>query len=171
MINKIKIFAVVITVIFMFSACTVQEKMNPMIFTERITKLMNEEISIGESFSKNGRYIIFFSDKSGNNYICELLTDNSENIKKVCLASNNTSKAESFKYLFERIIMIYAPSENSAEIISNLFNKKWNYHTTQWYSYSGIISDEGLFASIENKMLSTQSDAELTLKQSDIIRP
>ncbi len=168
---KLKILVTALTVMIALSACTVQEKMNPIIFTERFSAVMNDEITIEESFSDNGRFIVFFSSKNGDRYVCELLTDNSDNIKKVCLASNNANKAESFDYIFRKILNVYAPNENTEEIIPNLFKNKWNFYTSQWYRYSCIKSDENIFASIESVKLSTQSDAELTLKQSDIIYP
>ncbi len=168
---KIKLILLFFCLTVILCACTVQEKMNPIIFTERFSEQMNDEIIIEESFSDNGRYIIFFSDKSGEKYVCELLADNYDNIKKVCLAGNNTSKAESFEYFFEKTLKVYAPNENITEIIPNLFKNKWNYHSSQWYRYACVISEEGLFASIENIKLSTESDAQLTLKQSDIIYP
>lgn len=168
---KIKLILLFFVLTVILCSCTVQEKMNPIIFTERFSELMNDEIIIEESFSDNGRYIIFFSNISGEKYVCELSTDNSDNIKKICLASNNTSKAESFEYFFEKILKVYAPNENVTEIIPNLFKNKWNYHSSQWYRYTGVVSDEGLFASIENIKLSTESDAQLTLKQSDITYP
>ncbi len=169
--NKIRILSIMSTLMFVFYGCTVQEKMNPMIFTDRFSTLMNNEITIDESFTESGRHIIFFSDKSGEEYVCEMLTDKSDNIKKICLASNSASKAESFEYIFEKVLKVYAPNEITSEIIPVLFKKKWNYHTSQWYRYAGVISDEGIFASIENLKLSTQSDAQMTLKQSDIIHP
>lgn len=169
--SKIKIFIAVITVMFMLCACTVQEKMNPMMFAERFLSVMNNEIFIEESFKDNGRYIMFFSDKSGEQFVCELLTDNSDTIKKICLVSNNTNKTESFEYFFGKIVNVYAPNEIPSEIIPVLFKNKWNYHSSQWYRYACVISDEGIFASIENIKLSTESDAQLTLKQSDITYP
>ena len=129
----IKTSAIVIVVIFLFYGCTVQEKMNPKMFTDRFLSTMNNEITIGEAFSENGRNIIFFCDKSGVEYVCELLTDDFDNIKKICLASNNTNKAESFEYIFGKTVNVYAPNETTEIIIPLLFEKKWNYHTSQWY--------------------------------------
>ncbi len=168
---KIKISVMLLCMIFLFCSCTVQEKMNPMLFIQRFTDTSGNEFSIEESFDDNGRYIIFFCDKNGEKYACELQTDSFGNIKKICLAGNNTSKAEPFEYLFKNVLDVYAPNENPDEIIPDLFKNKWNYHSTQWYDYSCIVSDEGIFASIENKKLATESDARLTLKQSDIIYP
>lgn len=168
---KIIISVMLLNIIFIFCACTVQEKMNPMIFIRHFTDSSGEEFSIEESFDDNGRYIIFFSDKNSEKYVCELETDTFGNIKKICLAGNNTSKAERFEYLFKKVLDVYAPNENPDEIIPDLFKNKWNYVSTQWYDYSYIVSDEGMFASIENKKLATESDARLTLKQSDIIYP
>lgn len=168
---KFRIISLLFLLSFILCSCTVQEKMNPYIFAERFSSLMKEEITIDESFNDKARFIFFFSDKNGENYVCELLTDSSDNIKKLCLTAEGNGKTESFKYIFEKIVKIYAPSENTEEIISVLFDGKWNYHITQWYRYSSVISKNNIFASIENIKHSTESDAELTLNQSDIIYP
>ena len=168
---RIKIISVLTALVLSLCACSVQENMNPLIFLERFAKNAGDEFQINESFDENGRYIVFFSDKSGETYVCELIYDGNQNIKKICLAGNNPSKADVFELLFENVLEVCAPNENKNEIIPNLFEKKWNYYSTQRFNYSYVMTDEGVFASIENISFATESDVLLTLKQSDIIHP
>lgn len=163
-----KILILLFLMIFL-SSCSIQENMNPEIFSDRFYKLIGNEISSENLRYENNREILFFKEKNGTDYIIEFNTDTMDNIKKICLACNDTSKADSMNYYFEKIINIFAPDENTDEIISNLLIDKWNYYSTQWFDYSSAVSDEGIFLSVESKKLSTQSDAELTLKQNDII--
>ena len=151
------------------ASCSVQEKMNTKIFVERFLNAVGDEITADEILFDSGRDILFFADKSGTEYVLEFSSDEQGNIKKICLACTDADKTDMMKYFFEKVINVYAPGENSAEIIPSFFKNKWDYYSSQWYGYYSAVSDEGIFAAIENKKLSTPSDAELTLKQNDII--
>lgn len=164
-----KKISVLLIVLLTLASCSIQEKMNTKIFVERFLNAVGDEITADEILFDSGRDILFFADKNGTEYVMEFRADEQGNIKKICLACTDADKTDLMKYFFEKIISVYAPDENTAEIIPSLFNNKWDYHSTQWYDYSSVISDEGVFASVENKKLSTPSDAELTLKQNDII--
>lgn len=143
--------------------------MNTKIFSERFLNTVGEEITAGEILYDSGRDIMFFADKNGTEYVMEFRADEQGNIKKICLACTDADKTDMMKYFFEKVMGVYAPGENSADIIPFLFNNEWDYHSTRWYDYSSALSDEGVFVSVENRKLSTPSDAELTLKQNDII--
>lgn len=163
-----KIF-VLLVILITLTSCSMQEKMNDNIFLERLSDALGDEISADEILYQNGRSLLFFLDNNGTEYLCEFRNDESNNVKKICLACTDADKTERFKYFFEKIVNVYAPDENTLEIITALFKNNWDYHSSQWYEYSSALTGNGIFASIENKKLSTQSDAELTLKQNDII--
>ena len=156
--------------IIVFSSCTRQENMNTDIFLKRLFETEEFSAVKEEKFNINGNDYVYFNH-SGTNFVCEIKSDESENIKKICLAGNETDKAEIMKNYCRMIINVYAPQENAEEILSNLFNGTWDYHDTVWFRYSSVKSDYGLFFSIENRRYSTETDAELTLKQNDITRP
>ena len=152
--------------IIVLSSCSLQEKMSPDIFIERL--INNSEITIINEFCENEKYVCYFSDKSNSNFIIRIDSDNSRNTKKICLVCTETIKTENFKSMTETVIKIYAPNENTDEIISSLFSEEWNYFDSQWYRYSSAISENGLYFSIESAKLSTETDAEMTLKPNDI---
>lgn len=151
------------------NACSRQEKMNAEIFVERFLESSASSVTTEEKFRYNGKDIVFFKDRSGTEFVIEISSDESGNVKKICLAGNETDKAELMKHYCGLIIGTYASGEDDKAVLSNLFKNKWDYHGTQWYRYSSVISDEGLFFSVENLRYLTESDAELTLKENDII--
>lgn len=151
-----------IFLIVILSSCSMQEKMNPEIFIERLIR--NSEITIKNEFFENEKYVCYFSDKSNCNFIIRIDSDSGRNAKKICLACTETSKTENFKSMTETVIKTFAPNEKIDEILSSLFSEEWNYYNSQWYRYSSAVSEKGLYFSIESVKLSTQTDAEMTLK-------
>ena len=143
--------------------------MNPLIFIEKFSEISGDSIKIDTPFYAENKCVFFFTDENNNEYVCELLTDKANNIKKICLVNDNVNKAESFINFSEIIINIFSPDDKSSLILSELFKNKFDYTDSQWYSYSSVISEKGMFFSTESKKLLTESDAELTLKQNDII--
>lgn len=168
-----KLFCVFSVWILVFlSACSVQEKMNSRIFIQRF-KDNNENITIlnDEVFSEQDRYFCFLKDDKNNNYVLQFATDSDSSIKKICLVCNNASKTDTFKVISETVIKTYAPNEDSQSIVESLFKDGLNYYDTQWYRYSSSIADGTAFFSVENMKISTESDAELTLRTNDITYP
>ncbi len=165
---KKSLILLVICVFTVFNACSRQEKMNTDIFVERFIATAEKSVIAEERFASDGKDVFFFKDIGGTEFVCELSSDEHENVKKICLAGNKTDKAGLMKHYSGLIINTYAPNEDAKAVLSNLFNNKWDYYDTLWYRYSSMKSDEGLFFSIENMRFSTESDAELTLKQNDI---
>lgn len=166
---KKTLIMLIIFALFGFNSCTQQEKMNAEIFVERFMELSDSSVTIEDNFNYDGKNIVFFRDAAGTVFVCELSSDGFGNIKKICLAVNETDKADLMKRYCGLIIAAYAPSEDAEAVLSRLLKNNFDYSNTQWYSYSSVKSDEGLFFCIENLRFSTESDAELTLKQNDII--
>ncbi len=166
--KKTLAFLMFASIIF-FNSCSVQDKMNPLIFIEKFSEISGDSIKNDTPIFTDDKCVFFFTDENDKEYVCELLTDKAKNVKKICLASDNTNKAELFIHFSEIIIKIFSPDDESSLILSKLFKNKWDYTDSQWYSYSSVVSDKGMFFCIESKKLTTESDAELTLKQNDII--
>ncbi len=168
---KKTLILLIVFALSVFNSCSRQEKMNAEIFVERFIELSDSSVTIEDDFNYDGKNILFFRDTAGTVFVCELSSDDFGNIKKICLAVNETDKADLMKRYCGLIIATYAPSEDAEAVLSSLFKNNFDYYNTQWYSYSSVKSDEGLFFSINNFRFSTESDAELTLKQNDIISP
>lgn len=168
---KKRIFLITFLMVFLLSACTVQEKMSARIFISRFNENYPDyRISENEMYHTDNKYFCFFGDEN-NSYAVQLYTDEENNVKKICLVCNNAGKTEGFKSVAEAVIKIYAPSEDAESIINSLVKNELNYHNTQWYRYSFSSVNDTLFFSAENMKLSTETDAELTLKANDITFP
>lgn len=159
-------------VMLVLSSCSVQEKMNPHIFIQRL-KDNYAEINIvnDEILFETENYFCFLIDKSNNKYVLQFETDSDGSIKKICLVAKKAVKTDNFNFVMESIIKTYSPSEDSNKIIDSLFIDDRNYFNTQWYRYSSLITEGNLFFSVENMKISTNTDAELSLKSNDITHP
>ncbi len=167
--------AVVILLMIFLSSCTVQKKMSPWIFIERVEKNdKNIAFDTGNSFYENEDFVCYatYADMSG--FCVEILTDESGNSKKISLACMQTDKTDKFISFSKSVIETYSPDDSADEVIKSLFgNKKINnvfaYHSTQWYDYSAILSENGFYFSVASKKLMPQSEVEFSLKPNDII--
>lgn len=155
------------------TACSVQEKVNPQIFIERIQK-NNKNIAVENSFYEDAAFVCFAVYNGNTDIVFEIETDEQKNAKKISLACSQTDKADDFISCAECIIKTYAPDDDSGQVIKELFsqkeiNGKFNYYETQWYSYSSVLSENGLYFSAEIKKLVPQTEVEFSLKQNDIV--
>lgn len=160
---------------FILTSCSVQEKMSPWIFTERIQKTdKNISIDTDNSYFENGDYVFYASYADDVKFIFEISTDEHGNSDKISLACTQTDKTDEFVLCAMRTIEAYAPDDSADEVMQNLFsnkepNDKCIYYDTQWYSYAAVLSEKGLFFSVESKKLIPQSEVEFSLKQNDIV--
>lgn len=157
---------ILIFLIVMFSGCSLQKKMNYHIFLERLKENYPELTVENDAIYEEEQIIFCFIDYNKKPYALQLEADGEENIKKICLASKD--KTDNFKFVCEAIIKTYAESENSSEVINSLFADERNYYAGRWYNYAFYAVEETIYFSVENLKLSTNTDAELTLKQNDI---
>ena len=166
--KKIKLLFIMIFLL-MLSSCSVQENMSSLIFIQRLEK-QNKAVVIDteDMYIKNDEYIVFAGDENEKPFVLSITVDDADNVKKICLACNNTNKAEDFKIFAENIIKAYSPYDDPTEVLSMLFSEEWSYYDTQWYSYASSTMEDSMFFSVKSKKLSTESDARLTLKQNDI---
>lgn len=164
-----KIIILMIAVTLLMTSCTSQKNMNPMLFFEKFKSDYPEFIINDEGlYCDDSSFICFLSDKNNHNYVIKIYCDSFNNIKKVCLACDNASKAADIRYVTEAIIKTYAPDESYNEVMNKILIGERDYFRTQWYRYSSVINNETVFFSVENIKMSTESDAELTLRPDDI---
>ncbi len=167
-----RIILINIIILIVFSACTLQEKVSPELYISRLTESADGFAVAGDGlFFEGGKYYCFISGAKEAEYALQLETDSGKNIKKICLAGMKTVKADEFKILAEALIKTYAPNEAAEEIKASLFKNESDYYNSQWYRYSSAVTENGIFFSVENMKISTNSDAELTLKPNDITFP
>lgn len=166
--KKLCLFILII-VSLTLSSCTAQSKMNPRIFISRLnTEITDLMIADNEVFFDGEKYFCFIN-LNNIQYAMQFYCDGDENIKKICLVSNNAGKTDDMRFVSEAVINIYAPDEDSKKIINSLFNGERNYYNTQWYRYSFISDENIIYFSISNLNFLTNTDAQLTLKSEDII--
>lgn len=168
-----KRITVVLLLLFILTACSVQEKVNPQIFIERVQNC-DENITVENVFFEDDVFICFADYAQKANLVFEMATDEHENVKKINLACTQTDKAEEFIYCAESVVKTYAPEDDSAKVIKDLFSSKelsgkCIYYETQWHIYSAVLSENGLYFSSESKKLVPQSDVEFSLKENDIV--
>lgn len=154
------------------TACSVQENMSPELFFERLQKYDNS-ISIENSFYEDKSYVCFALYHNAD-IVFDILSDDSNNAKKINLACSDTDKINEFIDCTESVIKIYAPDDNPQEVVENLFdnktaNNEFIYYNTQWHTYSAVLSDNGLYFSVSSKKLMPESEVEFSLKQNDIV--
>lgn len=171
-----KIIIVINAVLIVFlAACSVQEKVSPDIFVERLSAANDSFVFETESCFIDGNKAVFFAKYNNEiDTVFEITEDEQGNAEKISLACTQADKAELFISCVKNVIETYSPDDNSDEILTALFEKiindgKNKYYETQWHSYSAVFSKEGLFFSVKNKKLIKESSVEFSLKENDII--
>ncbi len=164
----------VFILLILLSSCSVQENMSPHIFVGRLQKVDDSiVIDIDNMFSENGKYVCYGKYAQTADVVFQMTVNEQGSIKKISLACNQKDKADLFIECVKSVIDIY--SDDGSETVKNsLFVKKkisdeCIYYDTQWYSYSAVLSENGLFFSAESKKLSPQSEVEFSLKPNDIV--
>lgn len=172
--KKFKIIPLFIAFI-LFSSCSVQEKMSPEIFVERLSKeylLINSD-SFNDFLSDN-KYFCFLTNKNNTEFLIELNINDSNDITKIGLACTQVDKEKDFINLVESILNVYSKNASSKEIINNLFEngklkKQITYYDTQWHLFTASADKNGLYFSITNKKLNPWEESLLSLKSNDRI--
>ncbi len=169
-----KVFVLLFLCLFLVS-CSLQAEVTPEIFVERLSKF-DKNMMFDEfvSFSHENLHTYFFSYSDSVFPVLEIRTDERGNAEKISISCTQTDKLDLFLKCVEVIVSVYSPDETASQIIDALYsekneNEEFSYYETQWYLYSAVISENGLFFSTENKKLSPQSEVELSLKANDIV--
>lgn len=170
--KKISVIIIILSAV-LFGGCSVQTEMNPVIFIERLSEKIGGNIfENNEIVYEDNKCICFINDEFNTEYVLEFILDESDNIKKISLACNETDKAGNFINYIKDIIGVYSPDENIEEIIGNLtengkMKPSFSYYETQWYSWSSYSDENGLYFSVSNKKLSEPITAQYSLKPND----
>ncbi len=164
---------VLLIVIILFGGCSVQKKMSPDIFLERLSKKSDFFIfDETESFVENSNFVCYLKNENNISYVFEFLVNDLGDVKKISLSCDKTEKTENFICNMKDIVSVYSPEENSEELIKNLsedgnMKEGLNYFENQWYLYCTNVNENGLFFSVTNKKLFPQTSVDFSLKPND----
>lgn len=159
--------------LLLFSSCSVQEKMSPEIFMERLEKNFDRfEYENAEKYYENNNYVCYLNSDSADEFMIEIITDTNNNAVKICFAAFETDNGDEFVSAAQAIIKSFSANDDGAAVCKELFEKNgssndFSYYETQWYRYCASFIDSVIYFSAESKKLSPESEYELTLKQND----
>ncbi len=154
-------------------ACSVQEKMSPQIFFERLSKINAQLVfDTSEQFFEGNEFVCFASDADNNSYAFQVSVTDSGDCEKISLAAENGNE-NAFRECVKSVINVYAPDDDAEKVIISLLNsssnQKFQYYETQWHSYSFARENECRYFSVSSKKLMPESKVELSLKPNDKI--
>lgn len=160
--KKLIIFALIPVIL---SGCTVQEKVSAEIFLERLTS-GDKNIIIEDAFRTEEDFVAFIS-YGGADFVMKLTDDDCLNVESISLTCSDGGKTEMFRKLVKNIITTYC-DDSADEIINGLFvnneNGDFRFFSTQWYRYSAVLNENGLYFSLENLKLIEITEEELSLE-------
>ena len=170
-----KKIAFIIALAMFLSSCTVQEKMSPWIFIERVNKNDNNIIfDVNDSFYSNESFVCYASYNGKKGFCVEIPVDENGNSEKISLACADSDKTDEFVLFSKCIINTYSPDDSVDDVLNHLFenieiNNEFIHYETQWYDYSATFSEHGLYFSVESRKISPRSEVEFSLKPNDIV--
>ena len=119
------------------NACSVQERMSPEIFFERLSEISDEYLlDDKECFYEDMKCVYFLKDIYGSELVYEFALNNKKDIYKISFACDETDKAEKFIEYIKDIITAYSPQENADEVVKSLTvngkpDKGFSYYETK----------------------------------------
>lgn len=164
-----------VVALLLLTACSVQETVSPQIYMDRIQKNdKNISFNSSDAFLENINYVCFVRYAQNADIMFEIAMNEQGSAKKINLACTQTDKIDLFVQCAQSAAETYAPDDDAQRVISELFKSreisdKCLYYDTQWHAYSAVLSENGLYFSVESKKLVPQSDVEMSLKQNDIV--
>lgn len=168
-----KIIILLMLFVFIMTACSVQEKMSPEIFFERLSGKSDEYLfDDKELFYEDIKCVCFIKDIYGSELVYEFALNDKKDIYKISFACNEADKAEKIIVYIKDIITVYAPQENADEVVRSLTengkpDKGFSYYETQWYSWAVYSDENGVFFSVTNNKVVEKTTAEYSLKPND----
>lgn len=158
--------------ILLLQACSVQEKMSPQIFFERLAKIDSQLcFDASEQFFSGDEYVCFVSDVNSNCFVFQISVNDRGDCEKISVAAEKTA-ASDFINCVKSVIQAYAPNDDAENITEKLFSDgkismEYLYFDSQWHSYSAAGSNGCFYFGVSSKKLVAESEIELSLKQND----
>ena len=166
---KAKIIAASLSVLFLFSACSVQVRVNADIFFERFAA--EYESLQCDTFAKGNETFCFFtSEDNGSEILLIAASDENGNVYKITLTSDSANHAD----LIEKsktAFSVYAIDDDCSDFFNTDYTVKskqgfFDYETEKYLlNFTCVNGKESI--SIQNKKLSAVKMNELTLKPND----
>ncbi len=160
--------------ILLLQACSVQEKMSPEIFFERLKKVDSRfSFDASEQFFEGNEYICFVSDDNSNCFAFQISVNDSGDCEKISVAAEKAD-SQDFISCVKSVIQAYAPDDDAENITKKLFTggkivAEYVYYDSQWHSYSAAGNNGIFYFSVSSKKLVSEKNVELSLKPNDKI--
>lgn len=163
--RKFCVVLIILSLIF-FNACSLQEKVTPMIIVQRLCENTEDLIFDYESSYYDGSLFIIFAEYKNDKITLKMQSTKDNVISKISLY---TDKNNQINELLDILISVYSPNENSEKIINELIinNDLMQYSFGKEYTYSLFTSENGVYFEIFNNNLYCFIIPELTLKPND----
>lgn len=159
-----KIIPLAVIVSLLFSACSVQETVDPQQFLVRLAKAdENMVLSDNSIFYEENSCVCFFEYKE-NRFVIEQFFGSNGIVNQICVSSE-TDEIDIFKQCIKSVISVYAPEDDVSEITDMLFKEGYSYYESKWYGYSSFSDGKSFCFSVENKKLSPTETEKLTLRE------
>ncbi|GEM_PF-6075373 len=166
-----KLIPVFVAVCLLFSSCSRQEGVNPLIFTQRYANSIDEfEAYSDKAFFDDDVYHCLFVS-SAENFMLNLYRNDSNVVYEASIFCESKEISERMKNASIKLIEAFTddePAENIFETLVQHEGGKPAYLDNQWFSYSLIISENGYYFSVYDNLLQKYSVPELTLKENDL---
>jgi hypothetical protein len=159
--------AFLVLLMSLLSACTFQERVNPIIFTERLAELSDDIMIYSEnSYYEENVYVAFADFKNIKDIAVKMNLSDNGTVDKISIISNNN--AQIFEFI-KLLINSYSPKEDSARIMSELkkLDSEFRYSFGNEYTYSIFASDKTIYFEVFSNSLSSYTVPDLTLKPND----
>ena len=161
--------AIFLLLILLLPSCTVQERVSPLIFIDRLNEISDDFNFISEnSYYDDNVFISFLDFKDLKSIAIKMQLSDDNSIIKISLITINNSRA--FE-LIKLLIETYSPEEDSNVIFNELtgIEKGFYYSFGNEYTYSVFKSDKDIYFEVFINSQSDYSVPDLTLKPNDKI--
>lgn len=162
--------AISLLLILLLPSCTVQERVSPLIFIDRLNEISADLNFISEnSYYDDNVFISFLDFKDLKSIAIKMQLSDDNSIIKISLITINNSRA--FE-LIKLLIETYSPEEDSNVIFNELTGteKGFCYSFGNEYTYSVFKSDKEIYFEVFINSQSDYSVPDLTLKSNDKIK-
>lgn len=168
---KKKLIPILVVFCVLRSSCSMQEGVNPEIFSERFSASLDEFEAYSERafFDDEGYHCLFVN--SAENFMLNLYRNETDTVYEASVVSESKEISDRMKTVCINLIESFTddePAENIFETLVISEKGKPTYLDTEWYCYCLFVSENGFYFSVFDRLLQKYSEPELTLKENDL---